>query len=45
MIDPATGWFEIIEIPNRQANYVTNFLEFTWLTRYPWPMEIVMDRG
>ena len=22
-----------------------NILEFNWLTRYPWPTEIVMDRG
>ena len=45
MIDPATGWFEIAEIPNKRADYVVNILEFTWLTRYPWPTEIVMDRG
>ena len=45
MIDPATGWFEIIEIPNRKADHVVNYLEFAWLTRYPWPTEISMDRG
>mgnify|MGYP003536199076 CR=1 FL=1 len=45
MIDPATGWFEIIEIPNRKADHVVNYLEFAWLTRYPWPTEIIMDRG
>jgi len=45
MIDPATGWFEIVEIPRKRADYVINYLEFTWLTRYPWPTEIVMDRG
>ncbi len=45
MIDPATGWFEITEIPNRQADYVANALELTWLTRYPWPTEVIMDRG
>ena len=22
-----------------------NCLEFTWLTRYPWPTEVVLDRG
>ena len=22
-----------------------NYLEMTWLTRYPWPTEIVLDRG
>ena len=45
MIDPATGWFEIVEIPCKQADYIVNYLELTWLTRYPWPTEIVMDRG
>ena len=42
MIDPATGWFEIERIPNKQADEVSNILEFQWLTRYPWPTEIVM---
>jgi hypothetical protein len=45
MIDPATGWFKIIEIPNRQADYVSNYLEFAWPSRYPWPTQIVFDRG
>ena len=45
MIDPATGWFEIVEIPNKQADYVSNILEFQWFSRYPWPTEVVMDRG
>ena len=45
MIDPATGWFEIAEIPNKRADYMANILEFNWLSRYPWPTEIRMDRG
>ena len=45
MIDPATGWFEIVEVPNKQADEIVNLLEFTWLTRYPWPTEVIMDRG
>ena len=45
MIDPATGWFEIEEIPNRRADFIANILEMAWLTRYPWPTEVVMDRG
>jgi hypothetical protein len=45
MIDPATGWFEIVEIPNRHADYISNFLERTWLTCYPWPTQVVLDRG
>ena len=45
MIDPATGWFEIVQVPNRQADDISNLLELTWFTRYPWPTEVVMDRG
>ena len=45
MIDPATGWFEIVEIPNKQADYIANTLEYHWLTRYPWPTEVRMDKG
>ena len=44
-IDPATGWFDLCEIKNKQADWIANYLEFTWLTRYPWPTEVIMDRG
>ena len=43
MIDPATGWFDIRETPTKQADCIANYLEFTWLSRCPWPTEIVMD--
>ena len=45
MIDPATGWFEIAQIPDKSSETVANVLEMTWLTRYPWPTQVVMDRG
>jgi hypothetical protein len=45
MIDPATGWFEIVEIPNKRADYVSNILQQTWLVRYPWPTKVICDRG
>jgi len=45
MIDPATGWFEITEIADKSSMEVANALELTWLQRYPWPTEVVMDRG
>ena len=45
MIDPATGWFEIKEIPSKDAATVANLVELTWLTRYPWPTQITFDRG
>ena len=45
MIDPATSWFEIAEVPNRRADEVANLLEQTWLSRYPWPQHVIHDRG
>jgi transposase InsO family protein len=45
MIDPATGWFEIKEIKEKEALSIANLVEQTWLTRYPWPQEITYDRG
>ena len=45
MIDPATGWFEIAEIADKRADEIANKLELVWLTRYPWPTEVIMDRG
>ena len=45
MIDPATGWFEIVLIPNKRADEIANLLEQTWLARYPWPQHVICDRG
>ena len=45
MIDPATGWFEIRQIPNKSAITIANLVEQTWFTRYPWPTIINFDRG
>ena len=45
MIDPATGWFEMREIPNKEAITIANIVEQTWFTRYPWPSQVIFDRG
>ena len=45
MIDPATGWFEIVRVARPRADHVANALEFAWLSRCPWPTEVVLDRG
>ena len=46
MIDPATGWFEIAEVPGtKRADVVSNIVEQRWLSRYPWPEEVILDRG
>jgi hypothetical protein len=45
MIDPATGWFEIAEVPDFKAFPDTKAVEKTWLTRYPWPSIVQFDHG
>ena len=45
MIDPATGWFEMAPFKNKQAITVANQVEQIWFTRYPWPTQIIYDRG
>ena len=46
VIDPATGWFEIEEVPGtKRADVIANIAEQKWLTRHPWPQKIVLDRG
>ena len=45
MIDPATGWFEMRELPNKEAITVANLVEQAWLTRYPWPTQLTYDKG
>ena len=45
MIDPATGWFEIIQYLDKRSIMIANLVEQTWLSRYPWPRLIAYDRG
>ena len=45
MIDPATGWFEMSQIPNKTAAEIADITKKTWFTRYPLPQRIVFDRG
>ena len=45
MIDPATGWFEMAQIPNKPAAEIADITEKTWFTHYPLPQRIVFDRG
>jgi hypothetical protein len=35
MIDPATGWFEIVEATNKSATSIQDLFHNTWLARYP----------
>ena len=45
MIDPATGWFEVVPIKDRTVMTVTAAFDDTWLSRYPRPQFIGMDGG
>lgn len=45
MIDPATGWFEISQYRDKESITVANIVEEQWLSRYPWPTQVVHDRG
>ena len=45
MIDPATGWIEICRVSSACADLVSNIVELAWLTRYPLPSKVIMDRG
>jgi hypothetical protein len=45
MIDPATGWFEIVEATNKSATSIQELFHNTWLARYPRPQFIVFDNG
>jgi hypothetical protein len=45
MIDPVTGWFEIVEATNKSATSIQDLFHKTWLARYPQPQFIVFDDG
>jgi hypothetical protein len=45
MLDPATGWFEIIEIPDKTSAIVATKFDQTWLCRYPRPQRCICDHG
>ena len=45
MIDPATGWFDMAQIPNKTAAEIVDITKKTWFTRYPLPWRIVFDCG
>jgi hypothetical protein len=34
IIDPATGWFEIVEATNKSATSIQDLFHNTWLVRY-----------
>lgn len=45
MVDPATGWFEIAEVPDATAATVAETFDHEWLSRHPRPHCIGFDGG
>jgi Integrase zinc binding domain len=45
MIDPATGWFEIVQANSKLATSIQDLSHNTWMARYPCPQFIVFDNG
>ena len=45
MIDPVTGWFEIVQYDDKRAINISNLVENTWLSRYTRTTENTYDQG
>ena len=45
MINPVTGWFEIMEYNNKREISIANLVGTMWLYRYPRPIETTYDQG
>ena len=45
MIDPAIGWFDMAQIPNKTDTEIADTTEKNWFTRYPLPQRIVFERS
>ena len=44
-IDPSTGWFECVPVPNKQSFTVMDAFHNAWLCRYPRPLMIRFDNS
>ena len=45
MIDPAICCIEIRTVPSAHTDLVSNMVQLVWLTRYPLPSKVIVDRG
>ena len=45
VIDPATVWFKMAQIPNKTAAEIADITKKTWFTHYPLPRQILVYRG
>ena len=44
-IDPATGWFKVAKIPEKNSARISQIFNNTWLSRYPRPQKVIFDNG
>ena len=46
-IDPATGWFEVTEVPlvDQTSARISRLFDTVWLSRYPRPKKVLYDNG
>ena len=45
MCDPATGWFEVGEVPDKTSETAAKIFDNIWLCRYPRPKYVIYDNG
>ena len=45
IMDTATNLLEIIRIDNKTSENITQQFANTWLSRYPWPVQVIHDNG
>ena len=45
MINPVTGWCEVVRYDDKMAIIIVNLVETKWLYRYPRPIDITYDQG
>ena len=45
MIDPAIGWFEMVEIKTKCSDVIANIIVQMWLNRCPWPTKFILENG
>ena len=45
MINPLSGWFEVVRYDDKRVITIANLVETTWLYRHPRPIEITYDQG
>ena len=45
IIDPVTGWLEVVRYDDKIVITIANLVETMWLSRYPRPIKVTYDQG